>query len=36
VMDILRHVPEVQVLGPAGLREAVQEKLRAGLARVTP
>jgi len=36
VMDILRHVPEVEVLGPTGLREAVEEKLRAGLGRVTP
>jgi predicted DNA-binding transcriptional regulator YafY len=36
VMDILRHVPEVEVIGPAGLREVVEEKLRAGLARVTP
>jgi predicted DNA-binding transcriptional regulator YafY len=35
VMDILRHVPEVEVLGPARLREAVDEKLRATLARVT-
>jgi hypothetical protein len=30
VMDILRHVPQVEVMGPAGLREVVQEKLRAG------
>jgi predicted DNA-binding transcriptional regulator YafY len=36
VMDILRHVPEVEVLGPAGLREVVAEKLRSALARVTP
>jgi predicted DNA-binding transcriptional regulator YafY len=36
VMDILRHVPEVQVLGPAELREAVNEKLRTALAKVTP
>ena len=36
VMDILRHVPEVQVIGPAGLREAVAEKLRMGLERVMP
>jgi predicted DNA-binding transcriptional regulator YafY len=35
VMDILRHVPEVQVIGPAGLRAVVEEKLRAGLGRVT-
>jgi predicted DNA-binding transcriptional regulator YafY len=31
VMDILRHVPQVQVIGPVGLREAVQQKLRAAL-----
>ncbi len=36
VMDILRHVPQVQVIGPVGLREAVAEKLRLALARVTP
>ncbi len=40
VMDILRHVPEVEVLGPVGLREAVGEKLRAGVekdfGRLTP
>ena len=40
VMDILRHVPEVEVLGPVGLREAVGEKLRAWVVkmsgRVTP
>ena len=35
VMDILRHVPEVEVLGPEGLRALVEEKLRAALARVT-
>ena len=34
VMDILRHVPEVEVLGPAGLREAVGEKLRAGVEKI--
>jgi predicted DNA-binding transcriptional regulator YafY len=34
VMDILRHVPEVEVLGPVGLREAVAEKLRVGVERV--
>ena len=34
VMDVLRHVPEVEVVGPAGLREAVIEKLRAGLGRL--
>ena len=40
VMDILRHVPEVEVLGPVSLREAVGEKLRVGLeknfGRLTP
>jgi predicted DNA-binding transcriptional regulator YafY len=35
VMDILRHVPEVEVVGPEGLRALVEEKLRAALARVT-
>ncbi len=35
VMDILRHVPEVEVLGPEGLKKLVEEKLRAGLARVS-
>jgi len=32
VMDILRHVPEVEVLEPVELREKVIEKLRVGLA----
>mgnify|MGYP001329483762 CR=1 FL=1 len=32
VMDILRHAPEVEVLAPEALREAVIDKLRAGLA----
>ena len=40
VMDILRHVPEVEVLGPVALREAVGERLRAGVekifGRITP
>ena len=36
VMDILRHVPEVEVLGPLELREVVREKLMAGLAGHTP
>lgn len=36
VMDILRHVPEVQVLAPAALRQHVAERLRAGLARLEP
>jgi predicted DNA-binding transcriptional regulator YafY len=35
VMDILRHVPHVRVVGPAGLREEVREKLVAGLAGLT-
>ena len=34
VMDILRHVPEVEVLGPKGLREVVAEKLRAGVEKL--
>ena len=34
-MDILRHVPEVQVLGPDRLRELVREKLVTGLAGLT-
>lgn len=33
VMDILRHVPEVQVAGPAELRDTVLEKLRLGAVR---
>ena len=33
-MEILRHVPEVAVIGPVGLREAVGEKLRAGIERM--
>lgn len=32
VMDILRHVPEVEVLAPEALRDAVIDKLRVGLA----
>jgi len=36
VMDILRHVPEVEVLGPVALQDVVEEKLRAALGRVTP
>jgi predicted DNA-binding transcriptional regulator YafY len=34
-MDILRHVPEVEVLEPLELRENVIEKLRAGLAAMS-
>ncbi len=33
VMDILRHMPEVEVLAPPELRANVIEKLRAGLER---
>ena len=36
VMDILRHVPEVEVVGPATLHKAVAEKLRQAVCRVTP
>lgn len=31
VMDILRHVPEVEVLGPEGLRDELTDRLRKGL-----
>jgi predicted DNA-binding transcriptional regulator YafY len=31
VMDILRHVPDVEVLAPAELEEEVKRRLRAGL-----
>lgn len=34
VTDILRHVPEVEVLAPRELRELVKEKLRAGLKKM--
>jgi len=34
VMDILRHVPEVEVVGTKGLREAVGERLRAGVEKM--
>jgi predicted DNA-binding transcriptional regulator YafY len=30
-MDILRHMPHVEVLAPAGLRQSVMEKMQAGL-----
>ena len=36
VMDILRHVPEVEVVGPTALWEAVAEKLRQAVRRLTP
>jgi predicted DNA-binding transcriptional regulator YafY len=32
VMDILRHMPEVEVLGPPALRKKVHDKLHAALA----
>jgi predicted DNA-binding transcriptional regulator YafY len=35
VMDVLRHGPEVEVLGPAPLRRTVRERLAATLARYT-
>lgn len=35
-MDILRHVPEVEVLAPATLRQNIAARLRAGLARLEP
>jgi predicted DNA-binding transcriptional regulator YafY len=31
VMDVLRHTPEVEVLGPEALRQLVREKMREGL-----
>jgi len=36
VMDILRHVPEVEVVGPVGLRVAVREKLLAAVDGLAP
>jgi predicted DNA-binding transcriptional regulator YafY len=36
MMDILRHGPEVEVLEPVELREAVIEKLREAVRRSTP
>ena len=33
VMDVLRHTPEVEVLGPEALRQLVREKMQEGLAR---
>jgi predicted DNA-binding transcriptional regulator YafY len=33
VMDLLRHGPSVEVLGPPGLRQAVRERLQVALAR---
>ncbi|WP_310388216.1 WYL domain-containing protein [Roseateles sp.] len=34
VMDILRHLPEVEVLGPASLAEEVEKKIRAALKNI--
>ncbi len=34
VMDILRHVPDVEVLAPAGLEEEVMRRLQAGLGKM--
>ena len=31
IMDILKYGPDVEVLGPAELREAVAERLRTAL-----
>lgn len=36
VMDILRHVPEVEVVEPVGLRVTVREKLLAAVHRMAP
>ena len=30
-MDILRHVPEVEVIGPQELLDEVRQRLKAGL-----
>jgi len=34
VMDILRHVPEVEVLGPTELEAEVMARMKKGLARM--
>lgn len=34
VMDILRYVPEVEVLGPPGLRQEVRRRMEQGLQRL--
>jgi predicted DNA-binding transcriptional regulator YafY len=34
LMDILRHVPEVEVLAPSKLRRRVREALQAGLEKL--
>ena len=36
VMDVLRHVPEVDVLGPPELRQMVVEKVRAAIEKMSP
>jgi predicted DNA-binding transcriptional regulator YafY len=36
VMDILRHGPEVEVLGPPTLRRVVRERVAATMARYQP
>jgi predicted DNA-binding transcriptional regulator YafY len=36
VMDILRHVPHVEVVGPDSLRREIAGKLRAAIGKVTP
>jgi len=36
VMDILRHVPEVEVVGPEELKDIFAKKLRDGVRRLTP
>lgn len=33
-MDILRHVPEVEVLAPAELEDEVLDRLRRGMRRM--
>jgi predicted DNA-binding transcriptional regulator YafY len=35
-MDVLRHLPHVQVLGPDSLRDAVRTKVMQGLPSLTP
>lgn len=36
MMDILRHVPEVEVVAPQGLKDMIAKKLRDGVRRLTP
>ncbi len=33
LMDVLRHVPDVEVIAPQDLRSAFVQRLRAGLER---